>query len=217
MDAGSLRFHLPMTMVITGSTSTGKSTVVAEILKHREQVLDQPLNGRVLYCYGIFDAKYAELQRDIPQLELHEGFPADMLRQPLEHFDSTVQNLIVLDDLQMQASADFAKLFCVTAHHAKLSCILVLQNLFDNNQHIRAAVRNSFYLILTSALRNKQSISTIARQAFPKNPNYLVDAYEQTMKDQYSWLLVDFHPKTPEQLRIRCGLLPDDMVIYLPH
>ena len=216
MDAESVRFHLPMTMVVAGSTSTGKSTVVAEILKQREQVLDQPLNGRVLYCYGIFDPKYAELQREIPQLELHEGFPADMLRQPLDHFDPTLQNLIVLDDLQMQASADFAKLFCVTAHHANLSCILVLQNLFSDNQHIRAAVRNSFYLILTSALRNKQSISTIARQAFPKNPNYLVDAYEQTMKDQHSWLLVDFHPKTSKQLCVRSGLLPDNMTVYLP-
>jgi len=58
-------------------------------------------------------------------------------------------------------------------------------------------------------LSDTGSIAAIARQAFPKTPDFLVDAHEETMKAQYSWLLVDFHPKTPSELWVRSGLLPD--------
>ena len=155
------------------------------------------------------------------QIELYDGFPEEELQSPLQHFPPERSHLLICDDLQYSTAAKstlLSRLFTLISHHSNISVIMILQTFFDTNQQIRIASRNSSYLLLTSTLRNRQTIANIGRQAYPRSPQFILSAYEQAMKEgPYSFLLLDFHPKTPETLRVRAnGFLPPDVQIYMP-
>ncbi len=52
---------------------------------------------------------------------------------------------------------------------------------------------------------------------FPGKKNYLVEAYSDATKTPHSYLLLDLHPETPEQFRIRTNIFPgEESTVYVP-
>jgi hypothetical protein len=56
--------------------------------------------------------------------------------------------------------------------------------------------------------RDKQQISILARQFSPGNSNFVVQAYEDATKNPYDYLLLDFRPGSPHNLRLRSKIFP---------
>lgn len=68
---------------------------------------------------------------------------------------------------------------------------------------------NSHYIILFKNSRDMSQINCFARQLYPRNSKFMVDAYIKATTHPYSYLVVDLHPTTPEEHRLRESLFPD--------
>ena len=69
---------------------------------------------------------------------------------------------------------------------------------------------NTHYIILFQNTRDSQQISTLARQMYPENSQFLIEAYQVATKKPHEYLFIDSKPKTKDQLSIRTGILPND-------
>jgi hypothetical protein len=57
--------------------------------------------------------------------------------------------------------------------------------------------------------RDRAQISHLARQVYPHNSKFLIEAYNDATQNPFSYLILDFKPQTPEAMRVLTGILPD--------
>ena len=67
-------------------------------------------------------------------------------------------------------------------------------------------------------LRNSSQISRLGRELFPKNPQMLLESFQDSMKVPYGYLVVDISPQfNRDDLRLRSNIFPgEDMIVYKP-
>jgi hypothetical protein len=58
--------------------------------------------------------------------------------------------------------------------------------------------------------RDKSQIYHLARQMYPTNSLFLVDAYTEVTKEPHSYLMLDLKQKTPENLRVQTNIFPEE-------
>ena len=84
-----IKFETPSTIVVSGATSTGKSWLIYKILKYAKGMFTSPLK-KIIYCYGVYQDFYDDMQRDIPNIEFFSGLPT---RDDLESWNYASQGL----------------------------------------------------------------------------------------------------------------------------
>ena len=62
--------------------------------------------------------------------------------------------------------------------------------------------------------RDSLGISTLARQMYPHNTNFLLQPFQDATKKSYGYLLLDLHQLTPENMRLRTNILPGEKQIF---
>ncbi len=67
--------------------------------------------------------------------------------------------------------------------------------------------------------RDSFGIATLARQMYPKNVNnYLLDSFHDATSKPFGYLLLDMHPTTQENMRLRTNILPHErQIVYVKH
>ncbi|GFT25496.1 uncharacterized protein TNCV_3173751 [Trichonephila clavipes] len=108
-------------------------------------------------------------------------------------------DLIVLDDMMNNVTSEISQMFTVGSHHKKYSIILITQNLFPRVKSMRDISLNSRYIVLFRNNRDLSQASCFGRQAFPGRGKYFMDAYKKATENPFTYLLVDVHPRTPEE------------------
>jgi hypothetical protein len=207
-DEDALKFKIPAGMVIAGPSSSGKSTLMMKLMRHANEMFE-PRPAEIVYAYGQYHKFIPKLQSE--GITTHPGLPSEEFlnarRRPL---------LLVMDDLMMSASDNYlTDLYTKKNHHQQIFSCFLSQNLYD--KHLRVARNNSQYIILTRAPNALLSIRTLGSQLFPKQLNYFIDAYNQATKENYGYIVLDLHPASSQQLRIRTNIFPDEKrVIFLP-
>ena len=76
------------------------------------------------------------------------------------------------------------------------------------------------YLILFANLRDNLQIRYLGRQIFPGKGEAFVEAFSNAVKsDKWGYLVVDLHNYTPDELRLRSKIFPDDdaIIVYSPN
>ena len=64
--------------------------------------------------------------------------------------------------------------------------------------------------------RDSLGIATLARQMYPKNVNYLLDSFHDATSKPFGYLLLDMHPTTQENMRLRTNILPHErQIVYV--
>ena len=190
-----VRLHTPFTMLVCGSSGSGKSVFTRRLLSSD---IIHKLPDKVLWCYGVWQPEFEQPSH----IEYHSGLPTeDMLREG--------NMVLIIDDLMNQAksSAVLSDIFTKYSHHNNITCICLLQNLFPKGSEIRNISLNSNYIVLMKNARDAGQIRYLARQVYPTKSNFLVKVYEDATKDPYSYLLLDFKNTTPDDLRLRSGIL----------
>ena len=99
MDA---RWKHPFTCIVAGTTGCGKSTFVTRMLRHAAAMIDPPPE-RITWCYGEWKEAYAMM--DLVDVRFEEGLPGARM------FDSSMRNLIVIDDLMAETYERVTTLF----------------------------------------------------------------------------------------------------------
>ena len=206
MDA---RWKHPFTCIVAGPTGCGKSTFVTRLLRHASAMIDPPPE-KITCCYGEWQEAYATT--DLTHVRFEEGLPtADM-------FEATTRNLIVIDDLMMETDERVTTLFTKKSHHRNTSVLYLVQNLFPKNKESRTISLNTHYMVVFKNPRDATQMSHLARQMYPRRTKFALDAFKDATTVPYGYLLIDLKQDTPEDMRLRACIFPDNDVqyVYLP-
>lgn len=188
--------------MITGPSQSGKTELTRKMIS--EQIYEKPIK-KVVWCYTVWQPWFLTEKR----FKFVSGLPSEN-----EECD-----LIVLDDMMNNLTPQISQMFTVGSHHKMYSIILITQNLFPRVKSMRDISLNTHYIILFRNSRDLSQASCFARQAFPGRVKYFMDAYKKATEQPFSYLLVDVHPRTPEEQRLRQSLFPfHEMInwVYVP-
>lgn len=211
-----LPFHSPATAMIVGPTMSGKTSLVYEILKHADGMFQTPPE-RIVIAYTEYQPLFEEMEKNIDRLVLHQGLPS---KEQIEDWSEGVQHIVlVLDDMMMQVakSEESLNLFCVTAHHRRVSVFMLAQNLYMPGKFARTISLNCHYVILFRNVRDSRQVLTFGSQVFPLKLKYFKEAYDKATSIPFGYLVVDMSPSTNDNYRLRTRILPnEDTIVYLP-
>ncbi len=210
LSASHAVFSCPFTMIIAGPTGCGKSTFVARLLKHKDVMFSPPVK-EVRWYHCQTQPFHHKLQEMFPDIIIHEGLP-----DPRD-FDPEIPKLVILDDMMEELCdkrSDLASLFSKKSHHTNSSIIYITQNVFQRNKHYKTAAVNTQHLVLMKNPRDVHQISTLQTQMFGKSASktgrFLQDIYKHATAFPHSYLLVMTDQYTPNELRIRARIFPDE-------
>ena len=121
------RWKHPFPALIAGPTCCGKSQFVKRLLESGEDIIDG-VPENIIWCYGIYQPPYDDMQRNIPNITFVEGVPTDLESM----INPTIRNLVVIDDLMQELSNDpqITSLFTKGCHHRNLSVIFIYKTFF---------------------------------------------------------------------------------------
>ena len=97
----------------------------------------------------------------------------------------------ILDDLMCQYSNDqrVSDLFTRGSNHRGLTVMHLTQNLFLPGKLSRTFSLNFHHMIIFKNPRDSLGISTLARQMYPHNTNFLLQSFQDATKKPYGYLL----------------------------
>lgn len=186
-------------MIIAAPSQAGKTVFTFKLLEHARTLIYPPVD-KIVYCYS----EYQNTFEQYPNITFHEGIP------DFQQFEGKQSVLLILDDFMEQTTQDFSNLFTKYSHHRNISVIYMTQNLFYNGKHNRTMNLNSHYIVLFKNPRDQTQISVIAKQMFPGNSEYMIEAFNDAVKREYGYLLIDLKPTTDNRLRLRTNILPGE-------
>ena len=193
------RWKHPFPALVAGPTCCGKSQFVKRLLESGEDMIEgAPEN--IIWCYGIYQPAYDEIQRNIPNISFVEGVPSDLESM----INPSIRNLVVIDDLMQELSNDqrITSLFTKGCHHRNLSVIFILQNIFHRGKELRDMSLNCHYLVLFKSPRDSSQVNHLAKQMFPGHVKYMQEAFQDATKRPYGYLLCDLKPESPSDFRL---------------
>ena len=96
--------------------------------------------------------------------------------------------------------------------------LYLVHNLLSKNKESRTISLNSQYMVVFKNPRDASQMSHLARQMYPEHVKFAQDAFKDATSVPYGYLLIDRKQDTPEDLRLRTAIFPDDGVqyVYLP-
>ena len=76
---------------------------------------------------------------------------------------------------------------------------------------------NSHYLILFKNPRDSLQITTLARQMYPGQSQFLLEAFQDATREPHGYLVIDLKPATNDDERIRTNILDRQrQIVYKP-
>ena len=206
--ASEPKFLHPFTMLLAGSTGSGKTQWLMRLLEHVDMMIDAKLS--ILYCYGEVN-EYTLALNSHPRCTTHHGVPTEQQIKDASKA-SCGKLLLVLDDLLVNLRAPFLDtLFTKGSHNWNVSVILVTQNAFA--RELRVARTNSHYLVLMRNPAGELQVRTLGAQLFAKRLPYFLESYRDATRERFSYLLIDMHPKSDDQLRLRTHIFPNEITV----
>ncbi len=209
-----LRVAHPSCILIAGPSNSGKTEWVKRFLLNASHMIN-PTPVKIYWCYSSYQPIYTELAQTLSNISFIEGLPENIE----ELFDKSKPQLLVIDDLMSAVGNDkrLADLFTKHSHHQNLSVIYIVQNLFNRGPQARTISLNAGYIVLFKNIRDKSQIWHLARQMYPVNPRFLVEAYNDATSKPFQYLFLDLKSNSAETARVRTGILPgEEHFCYVP-
>ena len=201
-----LRLKSPFTAIVSGPTGAGKTQLISELIENALEVCVHP-PIQIYYCFGAKQNKFNEMQANSPvPIEFTNGLIDIESKVP---FDDQ-HRWIIVDDLMEEVTnkAEMRSLFTKHSHHKKLSVFFIVQNL--HHKGIREISLNSQYMFVFKSPRDMAQIGYIGQQMAPNNSKSVTKSYADATKAPFSFLMLDFTPPTPEEIRVLGNFLRDD-------
>jgi hypothetical protein len=207
-------FEHPSTILLSGPTKSGKTTLLSKILQNSNKGLVRPPPQRIMYCYSVWQKAFEEMIKNCNEclMEFKEGLP------DIADFNPSQNSILILDDLMTQAGKDekVLKLFTVDSHHLNLTVFFLTQNIFPQEKYSRSISLNCQYILLTNNPRDRNQLVQLGKQIFPGNTKFFKEAYDDAVTDRkYGYLVSALNQNTEEENRVQTGILPyETRIIY---
>ena len=198
------RWKHPFPALVAGPTCCGKTQFVKRLLEAGGNMIDGA-SENIIWCYGMYQPAYDEMQRTISNITFVEGLPSDL--EPMTN--PSIRNLVILDDMMEQLRTDqrITNLFTKGCHR-NFSVIFILQNIFHHGKQLRDMSLNCHYLLLFKSPPDSSQVTHLAKQMFPGHTKYTQEAFQDATKQPYGFLLCDLKPDTPTDFRLRTNIFP---------
>jgi ABC-type iron transport system FetAB ATPase subunit len=196
------RFKTNFTMVISGPSLSGKSTLIKNILINADRLIDAKIDYVVIFT-GSQDYTLRSIANPSFTVSFVEGLP--------DNFDEYIlpnkRGIFVIDDLETKASQNEAVLevFSVKCHHENVSIILVLQNLFNRGSKRIGFLRNCHYLILFQNPIDQSVNFIVASRLNPVKRKKVLNLIFSVL-EKHRYILLDGRQDTPVAARFRTDL-----------
>lgn len=208
-----ITFKKTFNCIVAGPSSSGKTTLIRNILKLRERLFISP-PAKIFWYYNAYQQIYEHMLSEgiIDELiNAKESFPdVDTITQMVRPFKEQGGCLVVFDDIMTNLTPEFEQIFCNLSHHENASVILMSQNLLYNSKIYRTLSLNTHYFIIMKSERGKSQVQFLSRQICPDNPNYILRSYIAATKRPYSYMLIDVCSDSPTEIRLRSNILPNE-------
>ena len=206
-----LKFKAPFGMIISGPSSSGKTTFLLKFLREYQTLID-PKPTSILYCYSEYHDQIRTMQDG--GINIHQGIPDENLLNSLSK-----PSLLIMDDLMQNISEEFlTSLFTKKSHHKNISVMFLTQDLFQKK--CKVARNNSQYIILMRAPNAALQIRNLGVQLFPTQLEYFLDAYKMATSNNYGYLVIDLSAISPPIMRLRTNIFKDseneELTIFVP-
>jgi hypothetical protein len=215
METVDATFSTPSKWLICGPSGSGKSLFLLKLLKYQKDLFNCKFE-KIVYFYGL-----TEPDINIATLDNIEKVPGSSISEDfLNDFDPRLKNAIILDDLMNEIGNQtlIANLFTKVSRHRNITVFLILQNLFPKGKYYTDISRNANYIVLMKNPLGLSQIKLLDQRIFGKNSEFLQVYKSVTRDDPYSYILLDFNQITPDNLRVRSNIFPDDNfnIVYIP-
>jgi len=205
MDA--FQFLCPFSCLIAGPSGSGKTSFVTKLIQNVRHMLSHRVEW-IIFRYSVYQPLYDEIKHLVSFVE---GLP------DITQFDGGVPTLLLMDDLMGMVNASVELLFTKLSHHLNISVIHITQNLFQGKKENRTILLNSNYIILLKNVRDQTQFASLARQIFPNNTKYVMEAFKDATQMPYGYLVIDFKPETHDNYHLRTSIFPNEpQFIYIP-
>ena len=215
IEGSSLKLVTPFTMLCAGATSSGKTFFIKNFLYNLQTVVDN-IPKRILYCYGVYQPLFHEMEKNILNITFMHGLPLkDKLKEHSRDYENT---LIILDDLMQEVynSKDMLQLFTQFSHHNNISVIFTSQNIYHGGKYARSITLNCHYIVLFRNA-NLAQIRILGQQLFPGQGKTFLKIYEDAVQEKFAYLFLDLHPghDTGNLFKLRSNIFPaQPMIVY---
>lgn len=167
-----------------------------------------PMPEQIIWCYTEWQNAYAELQDQVRF--------CDRLMSP-DELDPGKRYLIIFDDMLGIQNDVIVRWFIRGVHHRNSSVVYIVQNLYSQDRNHRTCALNASYTIVFRNIRDSGQITHLARQMFPAQGRYFMDAYKDATAQPFGYLLIDTRTQTPDHLRLRTNVTDvNRQVVYVP-
>lgn len=209
------RFKPYATHLLAGSSGSGKTYCVAQILRLKDQIIRDGRDVRnVVFCYSTWQDLYQELDRDGVVTRWVNKMPtAQEFRDLVEPYKDDGGSIVVIDDFMTEISRDLVDIVNVLSRHNKTSTFILFQSLFPNNPLARQISLNVKYMYVFKNPRENAQFAYLVRQIRPQNYKWIVQAYHDATVEPYACFLIDLTQECPEHLRFISSFLPDQFPI----
>ena len=219
-----VRLKWPFTLLLVGSSKSGKSTWMRQCLRHAgDMFTSKP--SHTLFYYAAWQDIYDQMSNEgLVQEWKNECPQKEYIEQLAELHKNSGGLLVIIDDFLSSVNKDIADLFQVTSHHKSVSICFLSQNLYHENKNYRDMKMNVNYIVLFKNPNNRNQAARFFNQIAPEHSKALLKTYYKVTKKPYSYLLFDLHQETPDEIRIRTRIFPHEspvglrglVVIYAP-
>jgi len=134
-----------------------------------------------------------------------------------ENFDGTQSTLLILDNLMNETNRSVTDLFTKGSRHRDLSVVYIVQNLFNNGKEHRTISLNGHYIVEFKNPRDASQIVHLAKQVYLGKVKAVQEAFKDATSTPFGYLLLDFKQCTPDKLRLRTKVFPDETTVVYVH
>ena len=199
-------------MVIAGASSSGKSTLVGNLLENKNGILYQEFQ-RLVYLRGVPTKNEELLKRKFgDRMLVFDGIPPQEVLLPL--CTTGEVTLLLIEDLDAEACSSklVSKIFTAYSHHYNFSVILSTQNIFRNGPERLNLLRSTTHIVLFPNNLDLTVVRLLAQKVHPKNSGAVVELFERVTQEPYSHL--SFWSLCPQELKFRSHLTDDIQKVY---
>ena len=196
----------PRTFIVYGPSRSGKTKWCEKLLFWMNEMFGFYFE-QILYCSGEYFPDY-DTVHGIKLLKV-----SSLNENIIRCLNSNNKNLIIIDDNMNNVVNDIliSDLFTKISHHKNITVILLMQNLFPKGKYMRYISTNSTYMILMANTRETLQIQILSSQIDGANSKFILNCFNDATKNKpFSYLLLDFDQNTPDEMRVRTNIFPDE-------